>query len=114
MKIVEIDESLFTKRKSNAVRVLPQEWIFCHETGYRFLVKVPNREGKTLLGEKQLCQTYGRVIRQRIMRKLDLRVLKLNKYNFVDPDIGENTQQIERIWCSAKWKTKRRPGTYHH
>lgn len=28
-------------------------------------------------------------------------------YNFVDPISGANTQQIERMWGSAKWKNKK-------
>jgi hypothetical protein len=51
---VEIDESMFAKRKSHVGRMLPRQWVFggiCRETGEVFLEKVQDRSLNTLYGE---------------------------------------------------------------
>ena len=41
--------------------------------------------------------------------------LKVNHtYNFVDPETGANTQKVERMWGSAKWRNKKHHGTARH
>uniref|UniRef100_A0A5S6Q9M0 Uncharacterized protein n=1 Tax=Trichuris muris TaxID=70415 RepID=A0A5S6Q9M0_TRIMR len=48
---VELDEALFSRRKCNVGRLLPQQWVFglCRETQEVFAIRVKDRSSATLI-----------------------------------------------------------------
>eukprot|EP00106_Octopus_bimaculoides_P016276 XP_014783718.1 PREDICTED: uncharacterized protein LOC106878887 [Octopus bimaculoides] len=120
---VEIDESLFTKRKSCAGRQPPRQLVFggiCKETKECFMFTVPDRSATTLLPiiENNIrpgttiisaeWSTYENIINSGRFQHLTVK----NSLHFVDPTNTAHTQNSERLWKSAKEKNKRENGTH--
>lgn len=110
--IVEIDESLFAKRKYNVGRAVKSGWVFGGlERGSRrcFFEFVPDRSERTLV----------EVIQRRVAPRTTIHSDQWRSYsnlsaygyshqtvnhsqNFVDPVTGTHTQSIESEWSQLK------------
>ncbi len=124
-KIVEIDESLFFKRKYQVGRWRGNHWVFGgieRLTGECFLVEVADRTRQTLEAEIRQYIRPGSLIisdgwaayaqiAQMPNMDYEHRVI-VHQQNFVDPNDPEvHTQNIENCWGRVKRKLRNQYGT---
>lgn len=116
--IVELDEAKFGKRKYNRGRVLEGQWVFgaLERENPRniFLVPVPQRDTNTLLAIIKERIRPGSIIMSDCWRAYDclqhegyVHQAVNHSMNFVDPDTGAHTQNIERAWREVRAKIPR-------
>ncbi|KAH7715453.1 hypothetical protein AAVH_17159 [Aphelenchoides avenae] len=119
---VEIDETLFSRRKNHAGRVLPAKWVFggiCRESRRRFAVCVPDRTACVLLPViKRWIRPGTKIISdgwkayQGLANDPDYEWAWVNhSKNFLNPDNPEvHTQTIESTWRPLKEARRKRNG----
>jgi len=122
-KVVEIDETLITRRKYNRRRFTGEQWLFGGvERGSNkcFLIPVEHRNADTLLPIIQNFVMPGTIVMSDLWAAYNgitnlpegYQHLTVNhSVNFVDPDSGACTNTIESTWQKFKHEHKKRYGT---
>lgn len=108
-KIVEIDETKIGKRKYNTGRIIRGQWVFREikrDIKRFFVIPVPNRRAETLIPIIKQYVAPSTIIHTDKWRAYDY-VCNHNNYvhlvvnhsvNFVNPNNGVHTQNVERLW----------------
>ena len=119
--IVEIDESVFCRRKYEVGRMIPQQWIFGgYEPGTKkgFLIPVENRDAATLIPIINQWILPGSIVWSDMWAAYNglqapayLHGTVNHTFNFVDPQTGVTTNHVEAMWCRAKAKFKSMMGS---
>ncbi len=124
--VVEVDESMFFKRKYNRGRQVQQRWVFGgiqRNTGMVFMVEVDRRDAPTL--EREIVahirpgtriitdgwQGYNGI--SRIPGQNYIHDVIVHDVHFVDPnDPTIHTQRVENLWMRVKKHFRERHGLY--
>ena len=119
-RVVEIDESLFSRRKYNRGQLVRGQWVF---GGYDpqekkgFLIPVARRDAGTLIPIIQQWIVPGSTIHSDMwaaynqIGNIGYQHGTVNHtYNFVDPQTGVHTNRVEAMWMRAKNKFKAHHG----
>ena len=121
--IVEIDETVFARRKYNRGRLVPEQWVVggvCRGTDECFVAPVDRRDARTLRRVIRAHVADGSTIitdcwhghRSEELVAAGFEHWTVNhSYHFVDPDTGAHTQTVERFWGLLKEQNKRNRGT---
>ena len=118
---VQIDESLFVRRKNERGRMVAQQWVFGgvdEGTKLGFLVPVDARNAQTLLPIIQEYIIPGTTIVSDLWRAYNTignigynHLTVDHSLNFVDPNTGAHTNLVENMWMRAKRRNKKECGT---
>lgn len=111
-KIVEIDEAKIGKRKYNRGRVVEGKWVFGgfeRDSKKLFVVGVENRSAETLLQVIKEWILPGTTVISDCWKAYNclasegfVHFTVNHSVNFVDPDSGAHTQNIERAWREVR------------
>ena len=114
---IEVDDSLFSRRKNHQGRQLPQQLVFggiCRETRECSMYTVPDRNAATLLPIIQGYIRPGTTIMPDLwaayggIQAMGYAHLTVNHtYEFVNPVTGAHTQNVENSWENAKLRNKK-------
>ncbi|KAL7645190.1 UNVERIFIED_CONTAM: hypothetical protein RMT77_003575 [Armadillidium vulgare] len=123
-KIVEIDETYFSKRRNEEGKMVPDQWVFggiCRETEEVFLCPVPEiteeaiieciknniKPGTTIISDCQPSYKNIGYIEDYHYKHIMIN----NNEDDVDPTINANIQSIENIWFILNERNKKHCGT---
>ena len=119
--IVEVDETVITKRKYNRGRHIPEQWVFgmyCTRLRRGMMWFVPNRKAETLLPYIQKYIIPGSIVMTDCSNSY-FRVGELgykhetvnHSLNFSDPLTGACTNGVEGFWSRCKKRLRRLNGS---
>jgi hypothetical protein len=122
---VELDESLFVRRKYNVGHAVNQQWVLggiCRETKECFLYTVPDRSEAILRPIiEESIRPYTTIITDCWSAYHNISSIPGRNYkhlmvnhsqNFVDPVSGACTNAVESMWGKAKARNKKQWGTH--